>query len=77
MRRMAWAVLAMAAMAFAVPTLAEDSPGDAETTDSARKASDAVVVEDIRSGAGSMEPGEDDAQEAAERAFVENVWNSP
>ncbi len=77
MRRMAWAVIAVAAMAFAAPTLAEDSPGDAETTDSAKKASDEVGVEDIRSGAGSMEPGEDDAQEAAERAFIENIWKSP
>lgn len=90
MRRMAWAVLATVALAFAVPALAEDSPGDAETTDSASKASDAVTAEAIRSGAGSMEPveesrsgagsmkpAEEDAREAAERAFIENVWTSP
>ncbi|HQR30668.1 MAG TPA: hypothetical protein PLL32_09665 [Anaeromyxobacteraceae bacterium] len=77
MRRMAWAVLAVAALVLAGPIRAEDSPGDAETTESARKATDAVVSEDVRSGAGSMEPAEGDAQEAAERAFVENIWTSP
>jgi hypothetical protein len=73
MKRMAWAVLAAAGVAFAVPVQADD-PEEASPTPPPATA----LQEDVRSGAGSMEPADGDTPEdRSEREFVENVWNSP
>jgi hypothetical protein len=37
-----------------------------------------ITVEEVRSGAGSMEPAtEETPQERSDQVFVANVWNSP
>ena len=88
MTRTTWAVLAAAGMALAVPVLADDpkadgaKAGESTTTSTpapqAGEARTEVLVEDVRSGAGSMEPADQETQEErTEREFVANVWTSP
>lgn len=88
MTRTTWAVLAAAGMTFAVPVLADDPKVDGSKADGSATASTPappagearteVLVEDVRSGAGSMEPADAETQEErTEREFVANVWTSP
>jgi hypothetical protein len=91
MRTLTWAVVVAAGMGMAAPA-SGGSPvppegggaGSGEATTSEVAASkpggeaSSIQVEEIRTGAGSMEPSDADTPESrSERAFVENVWNSP
>jgi len=87
MTRFTWGVLAAAGFSFAVPSYAADPPvpgsaeqliADQEAEARAFQATATVPVEEVRSGAGSMEPAETESdEERVEREFVANVWNSP
>jgi hypothetical protein len=87
MTRFTLGVLAAAGFSLAVPTYAEDPPADGSAEEMIREqeaeakayqASATTQVEEVRSGAGSMEPAATESdEERAERAFVANIWNSP
>jgi hypothetical protein len=90
MRNLTWAVVVAAGMGMAVPA-SGDGPvppqgtgadgGKAATTSEAAASTqggDASGVEEIRTGAGSMEPSDSESPEDRnERLFVESIWNSP
>jgi hypothetical protein len=89
-RSATWAVLAAVGMVLAWPVLADDPPaagkGGSEATGTAAAETRGApapepLVEDVRAGAGSMEPGEAEAsstaEEQAEQRFAESVWTSP
>ncbi|HET8732802.1 MAG TPA: hypothetical protein VFM45_03405 [Anaeromyxobacteraceae bacterium] len=87
MRNLAWAVAVVAGLGLARPATGDgppvtDTQGVYEEATASTEAASAglstITVEEVRSGAGSMEPSDGDApQDRSERAFVENVWNSP
>ncbi len=89
MRNLVWAVAVVAGMGLAVPATADDPPvtdaqgasQQAKTSAGAEAASDpqsTILVEEVRTGAGSMEPSDTDTQEdRSEKAFVDSIWNSP
>ncbi len=98
MTRTTWAVLAAVGVSMSVPVLAYDPPASDETgltSDGeqmireqeaeapAWQATQTIQVEEVRAGAGSMEPAETETaktetdEERVERDFVANVWNSP
>ena len=73
-------------MAFATSAWAEEDQAGASTqgtTQVETKAQEAaqqpaLLTQDVRSGAGSMEPGEEEtAQEQAHEKWVESIWESP
>ena len=87
MTRFTLGVLAAAGLSLAVPTYADDPPAagsaeemirEQEAEAKAYQATATVQGEDVRSGAGSMEPADTESdEERVEREFVANVWNSP
>jgi hypothetical protein len=87
MTRFSWAVLAAAGFSFAVPAFATDPPAsesaeqliaDQEAEAKAYQASGTIQVEEVRGGAGSMEPQDaETGEERVEREFVTSIWNSP
>jgi len=51
---------------------------DQEAEAKAYQASGTIQVEEIRGGAGSMEPQDaETGEERVEREFVSSIWNSP
>jgi hypothetical protein len=88
MTRTTWAVVVAMGMGLAAPVLADDpaatDQGNARTAgavrqdDAAGGAASTIQVEEVRSGAGSMEPAEAETpEERAERQFAESVWTVP
>jgi hypothetical protein len=93
MTRTTWSVLAAVGISMSVPVLAYDPPesvavepvGEAEqripsqeAEVTAWQATGTIQVEEVRAGAGSMEPADTETdEEKVERDFVANVWNSP
>ena len=92
MKQTTWVVLAAVGLSFAAPAFADDPPApgsaeqlirDQEAEVADWKATSTVQVVEVRDGAGSMEPADtkgadaETAEDRAERAFVESVWNSP
>ncbi|MGA8891647.1 MAG: hypothetical protein WB493_08770 [Anaeromyxobacteraceae bacterium] len=69
------------------PPARADDPGDASGSAMATKeaapapkdaATDTIRVEEVPNGAASMEPAQQETpEERSERAFLENVWDSP
>lgn len=93
MMRTTWSVLAAVGLSMSVPVLAYDPPAseeagraseaeqmirEQEADAAAWRASRTVPDEEVRAGAGSMEPADTETdEERVERDFVANVWNSP
>ncbi len=89
MRNLVWAVAIVAGMGLAVPAIGDDPPvtdtqgayEKAKATAGAEAATggeSTITVEEVRTGAGSMEPSDGDTPEdRSEKAFVDSIWNSP
>lgn len=93
MKSIGLAMIAAALLFQFHPAAADDPPARAAETrdaygpamatkeaDPATKeaATDTIQVEEVPNGAASMEPAQQETpEERSERAFVENVWDSP
>ncbi len=86
MRNVTWAVLTAMGLGLVVPAHGDDPPATAKegateaatSGDGAGGAQATPLVEEVRTGAASMEPSEaETGAERVERAFVESIWNSP
>jgi hypothetical protein len=87
MTRFTWGLLASVGVFFAVPAFADDPPSprpaeeiiaSQEAEARAHQATSNIQVEEVRGGAGSMEPADVESdEERVEREFVNTVWNSP
>jgi hypothetical protein len=93
MKNVGIAVIAAALLLPFQPALADDPPATGDdvgygsgTTTASKDAPPAptagatqtIQVEEIQTGAASMEPKDDESPaDRSERAFIENVWNSP
>ena len=93
MKRVGMAIITAALLLQFQPAAAYDPPALADETDDASRppmatkeaapatkeaAADTIHVEEVPNGAASMEPApEESPEERSERAFVENVWESP
>ena len=93
MKRIGMAMITAALLLQFQPAAADDPPargedaGDGSGAATATKestpapraaATDTIQVEQVPNGAASMEPSDKESpEERSERAFIENVWNSP
>jgi hypothetical protein len=93
MKRIQLALIVAALLLPFQPAIADDPPAPGDDTgygagaataskDAARAppgdATQTIQVEEVQTGAASMEPKDDESPaERSERAFIENVWNSP
>lgn len=88
MRRITWAAMTAMGLGLAVPAHGDDPPvtdsqGAYEEKAPAKASGTAAeqatpLVEEIRTGAASMEPSDQETgEDRVERAFVESIWNSP
>jgi hypothetical protein len=92
MKRIQLALIAAALLLPFQPVLADDPPargeeaangsgatnGSGAATAPLEGATQTIQIEETPNGAASMEPKDDESPAArSERAFVENIWNSP
>jgi hypothetical protein len=86
MKRIQLALIAAALLLPFQPAFADDPPargeeaanGSGAATAPPGNATQTIQVEEIQTGAASMEPKDDESPaDRSERAFIENVWNSP
>ena len=86
MKRVCMAMITAALLLQLHPAAADDPPAKADdagygsgtATETKDAATDTIQVEEIPNGAASMEPAQKESpEERSERAFVENIWNSP
>jgi len=79
MKRILLAPFVAALLLQFTPALADDPPSQGDDEEyGASAATKTTEAEETQAGAASMEPQEDESPaDRSERAFVENVWNSP